>query len=68
MSGEGMPPTWTAQGSAQWLGVLQEAQLYGHMVRLLIHPCLQGVPANDPSLQKLFLKFTSVVGSGAMLR
>ncbi|MHB8595509.1 MAG: sulfate/molybdate ABC transporter ATP-binding protein [Ktedonobacteraceae bacterium] len=48
MSGESTPPTWTVQGSAQWVGVLQEAQLYGHMVRLLIHPCLQGMPANDP--------------------
>jgi ABC-type sulfate/molybdate transport systems ATPase subunit len=43
----GVPPTWTAQGSAQWLAVLQEAQHYGHMVRLLIRPCVPGFSAND---------------------
>ncbi len=47
MSDEGIPQTWTAQGSAQWLGVLQEAQLYGHMVRLLIHPCMPGLSPDD---------------------
>jgi molybdate transport system ATP-binding protein len=42
-----MPPMWTAQGSVQWVGVLQEAQLYGHMMRLLIHPCLQGLVPDE---------------------
>jgi molybdate transport system ATP-binding protein len=42
-----MLPTWTAQGSIQWVGVLQEAQLYGHMVRLLIRPCLQGLVLDE---------------------
>lgn len=56
MSGEAMPPVWTAQGSTQWLGILREAQLYGHMVRLLIRPCLQGVPANDPILTETVLE------------
>ena len=56
ISGEGMLPVWTAQGSAQWPGVLQEAQLYGHMVRLLIHPCLQGVPASDPFFTEAVLE------------
>ncbi|HLJ36193.1 MAG TPA: ABC transporter ATP-binding protein, partial [Ktedonobacteraceae bacterium] len=46
-SGEGMQPTWTAQGSAQWPCILREAQLHGHMVRLLIHPCLPGASAKD---------------------
>ena len=45
-SGSSIFPLWTAQGSVQWLGVLQEAQLYGHMVRLLIHPCLPGLSAD----------------------
>ncbi|MEO8971431.1 MAG: ATP-binding cassette domain-containing protein [Ktedonobacteraceae bacterium] len=56
ISGEGMPPTWTAQGSAHWLSVLQEAQLYGHMVRLLVHPCLQGIAANDPLFTETVLE------------
>lgn len=55
-SGEGIPPAWTAQGSAQWLGVLREAQLYGHMVRLLIHPSLQGILANAPIFAETVLE------------
>jgi molybdate transport system ATP-binding protein len=43
-----MTPMWTAHGSVQWTGVLQEAQLHGHMVRLLIHPCLPGLSPDDP--------------------
>lgn len=46
-SSDTMPPIWTVQGSAQWVGVLQEAQLYGHMVRLLIHPYVPGVLSKD---------------------
>ncbi len=38
-------PTWTPQGATQWLGILRESSLHGHMVRLLIHPCV-----TDPSL------------------
>ncbi|HVB24144.1 MAG TPA: ATP-binding cassette domain-containing protein [Ktedonobacteraceae bacterium] len=41
-----VPPMWTAQGSVQWVGVLQEAQLYGHMVRLLIHPYVPGLSSD----------------------
>ncbi len=55
-SGEGMQPTWTVQGSAQWTGVLREAQLYGHMVRLLIQPCLPEVSANDSSFTENVLE------------
>ncbi|HLX41234.1 MAG TPA: ATP-binding cassette domain-containing protein [Ktedonobacteraceae bacterium] len=46
-SGSNVPALWTAQGSAQWVGILQEAQLYGHMVRLLIHPYLPGLLSKD---------------------
>lgn len=46
-AGSSVPAMWTAQGSVQWVGVLQEAQLYGYMVRLLIHPCLSGLSPDD---------------------
>lgn len=52
----GKPPTWTAQGSAQWLCVLQEAQHYGHMVRLLVHPCVPEFSANDLSVAQSVLE------------
>ena len=52
----GMPPTWTAQGSVQWLGVLQEAQHYGHMVRLLVRPCVPGLLAGDLSVAESVLE------------
>ena len=35
-SGTDEPQTWTAHGSVQWLGTLREAQLSGHMMRLLV--------------------------------
>lgn len=52
----GMVPTWTAQGSVQMFGVLREAQLYGHMVRLLIHPYVQGLPAHTSFLPENVLE------------
>ena len=31
-------PTWTARGAVQWKGIVLDAQLHGHAVRLLIRP------------------------------
>ncbi len=31
-------PTWTAGGAVQWKGVVLDAQLQGHVVRLLVRP------------------------------
>jgi hypothetical protein len=55
-SGSGISPMWTAQGSVQWVGVLQEAQLYGHMVRLLIHPRMPGLSLDDTFIAESVLE------------
>ena len=52
----GVPLTWTAQGSVQWVGILREAQHHGHTVRLLVHPCLPGLAKNNTSIAESVLE------------
>lgn len=39
LSGQAMPPLWTARGAVQWVAELLEAQIHGASVRLLVRPC-----------------------------
>ncbi|HLG75069.1 MAG TPA: hypothetical protein VKX46_01570, partial [Ktedonobacteraceae bacterium] len=39
LSGNTIPPLWTARGAVQWVAELLEAQTHGASVRLLVRPC-----------------------------
>jgi hypothetical protein len=37
-NGAAAPAIWTARGAVQWRGILLDAQISGHAVRLLVRP------------------------------
>ncbi len=39
LSGNTMPPLWSAHGTVRWVAELLEAQTHGASVRLLVRPC-----------------------------
>jgi ABC-type sulfate/molybdate transport systems ATPase subunit len=41
------PPVWTARGAVQWRGILLDAQIHGHAMRLLVRPQWTGQPGTD---------------------
>jgi hypothetical protein len=50
------PPIWTTRGAVQWRGILLDAQIYGHAMRLLVGPQWTeqprtGIPARGDALE-----------------
>lgn len=50
------PPVWTTRGAVQWRGILLDAQIYGHAMRLLVRPQWTeqpgtGIPARGDALE-----------------